>query len=524
MSRTAELISDVSPVEVTRLVPLRYFNLFRLLIAGLFLVAGEEMGLGHEYPGLFKLVTFVYLGIVLLLGFPDALRRIGFDRLIALQVIVDILVLVTILTISGGYRSGVAVMMMVYLAAAGLVAEGRMSMFFAALATVLVLVENVIRTFYRSGASEFVQVGIAGTGFFAIALMAHLLARRAKANESLAALRGEALFRQQIINERIIDDMADGVIVLSAQGQVRQANPRAAELLGVPLRAGMPLAQIDEAFANCVQHTEGLRDGVGRRLGPNGKLLRCRVVRSQLSHDATDSDVLIYLTDFEEIQKQVQQLKLAALGRLTASMAHEIRNPLSAITQAADLFVDERRQDVQQRLIKIIDSNARRIERMVKDVLALGRRDQLLRELLALDSCVREVVEEMTLNNAQEAVIFEQVIDPGARLVIDRIHLHQILSNLLANARRYCSGKPGSIRIFTTRNADGRVALQVVDDGPGVDGQNVHHLFDPFFTTDAKGTGLGLYIARELAEANDAILEFRGNQPGACFVLMGRSE
>lgn len=509
--------------DTSRLEPQRYFNLFRLLIAGFFLVAGRELSLGDEAPRLFMLIAFGYLGLILMLGFPDVLTRLGLNRLISLQVMIDILALTGIMWISGGYRSGMPVMMMVYLAAAGLVAEGRMVLFFAAFATVAVLGENAWRAFGGRSASEFLQVGIVCIGFFAIAFTARLLARRAKANESLAAQRGEALSRQQAVNERIIRDMQDGVIVLSQDGLVRQANPRASILLGAEIREGLRLADIDPAFGDCCGPGADRR-GVLRRLGPAGKLLRCRAAGPDAFAQASSDDVVVYLTDFEEIQKHVQQLKLAALGRLTASMAHEIRNPLSAVTQAADLLGEEKRGDVQARLLRIINDNARRIERTVRDVLALGKRDQLLREALPLRATVMQVVEEFGLKGEHELALFAIDIDEGLHLAMDRAHLHQILSNLLYNARRYCSGAPASIRIFGRETEGGDVALHVADDGVGISEANRIHLFDPFFTTDAKGTGLGLYIARELAEANDASLDFIGNEPGAHFALTGRRQ
>lgn len=511
------------PFDAARRAPQRYFNLFRLVIAGILVVGGRELSLGQDAPSLLTGVAFAYLGLVLLLGFPDAARRLGVSRLIMLQVVIDILMLATLMWISGGYRSGMPVLMMVFLAAAGLVSEGRMVMFFAALATVLVLTENAWRTYVGNNPSEFFQVGIVCIGFFAIAFMARLLARRAQANESLAVLRGEALHRQQAINERIIEDMQDGVIVVSPDGRVRQANPRASALLGRPLREGMLLVDADPVFGRCAG-ASGAEHGVLQRLGPGGKLLRCRIAAATDKSGPAGGDLLIYLTDFEEIQRHVQQLKLAALGRLTASMAHEIRNPLSAVTQAADLLGEEKRADVQARLVRIINDNARRIERMVRDVLALGRRDQLMREALALDTLVGEVVEAFGLKGGDELRVFDVDVPAGLTLAMDRVHLNQILSNLLGNARRYCSGQLGSVRVRAFARCADEVELHIIDDGPGVTEAQRAQIFEPFFTTDAKGTGLGLYIARELAEANDAQLDFVGNDPGAHFILIGRTQ
>ena len=513
-----------------RQASLRYFNVFRLIIAGVFVTLGSELELGREAPTGMMVISVSYLALVLLLGFPDALRRFGFERVITVQVIIDLLMLALVMSISGGYRSGMAVMMMVYIAGAGLVANGRFVMFFAAFATVAVLIENVWRTVDGRGGADFFQVGILGVGFFAVAFLAHLLARRASANASLAQSRGQALGRAQAVNERIIRDMADGVLVLSPDGMIRKFNPRAAELLGMPLREHLPMANVDANLPSvCEEAYVGA--GVVSRLGPGGRLLRCRIIDADVDPDldgpvdtsGDPGDRVVYLTAYDEIQNQIQQQKLAALGRLTASMAHEIRNPLSAVMQAADLLADEKRVEMRTRLARIVVDNGRRIERLVREVLALGRRDQVLTEPLAAAAFLQQMIDEMTLRGDDERALFALDGTPDdAVLLFDRAHLHQILGNLLHNARRYCSGRPGAIRIQVL-GGEGTVAMHVSDDGSGVPEEDQTNLFEPFFTSDPKGTGLGLYIARELAEANDATLEFIGNSPGAHFVLTARS-
>lgn len=512
--------------DLARRGPLRYLNLFRLILAGLFLVAGLELNLGAEAPQVFNAAAIAYLAAVLALGFPDAARRFGVDRVITLQTVIDIGILAAMMWASGGYRSGIPVLMMVVLAGVGLVAEGRMVLFYAALATVAVLAENVWRFVAGERAADFVQVAFVCTAFFGIAITARFLALRAKANESLAVQRGEALAKQQAVNERIIHDMQDGVLVVAADGVVSQANPRAAELLGLTSVDGLRLTDVDENFADvptCCSTPEGSL----RRLGPAGKLLRCRAVGAQDDVDgqrAAGGETVIYLTDFEEIQTHIQQLKLAALGRLTASMAHEIRNPLSAVTQAAELLTEEKRGEVQVRLVRIINDNARRIERMIRDVLALGRREETLPEALPLASFACGLLDEFALRGGAERQVFALDIPGDVTFAVDRAHMHQILDNLIGNARRYCSGAPGSVHVYARVEAGGRVAVHVVDDGPGIAAADRARMFEPFFTTHPKGTGLGLYISRELAEANGATLELRDNAPGAHFVLTGRSQ
>ncbi len=213
----------VDSADRARQRALRYLNLFRLILGGLFLVAGEELGLGSESPRLYLAAVVGYLAAVLTLGFPDAVRRLGFARVVILLAIADIVALAAIMWVSGGYRSGMPVLMMVMLAGAGLIGEGRMVMFSSALATLAVLAENASRLVGGGKSVEFLQVGIFCAGFFGIAAIARLLALRAQANAALAAERGVALAKQQAVSAHILRDMQDGVIVV---GRAWPRSPR----------------------------------------------------------------------------------------------------------------------------------------------------------------------------------------------------------------------------------------------------------------------------------------------------------
>lgn len=510
-------ISPLAGLEHSRWVSLRYFNLFRLTAASIFMVFGSALGLGQQGPRLFTATALIYLAAVLALGFPDALRRLGLARLVTLQVVVDVLALTTMMWTSGGYRSGLPIVLMVVLAGAGLVAQGRMVLFYAALASVAMLSENAWRYLLDRPANDFFQVGLVCIGFFGIALTARLLARRAQANEYLAAQRGVALASQQALNARIIRDMPDGVIVVGADGTVRQANPRASVLLGVELKAGSSLGDVAPALLRRVWHgDEAARQP--ERFGPSSRLLSCRVV------SAPGSDALIYLSDYERLQRQAQHLKLAALGRLTANIAHEIRNPLAAITHAAELLDEEDEPQTRRRLSRIIQDNGRRIERMVRDVLALGRRDQIQADTFDPAEFVRQFVDELVLRGEADPALFALELQEGLSIAFDRTHLHQILWNLVSNARRYCSGGAGAVRLRVQPCGLSRVQIEVADDGPGIAEPQRAQVFEPFFTTDSRGTGLGLYIARELAEANSASLELADAAPGAHFILNARCQ
>lgn len=511
-------------IDPARLVSQRYFNVFRLLLAGIFLVLGEPLSLGKDAPIVFVITIFSYLAVVLAFGFPDAIVRLGLNRVVTIQLVCDMLMLGVVMWSSGGFASGMSLLVVAYLAAGGLVAEGRMTLFAAAMATAFLLGDNVWRVFSpHATPSDFTQVGMACMSFFMVALIARLLARRVRENASLALVRGEALGRQEAVNEKIIEDMQDGVIVLSPDGRVRRSNPRASELLGTQLMDNMLLADVDGTllmYGNAADFGD-----VVQRFGPGGRMLRYRRVQADPLYGSRQSgDILIYLRDFEEVQNQVQQVKLAALGRLTASMAHEIRNPLNAIHQSTDLLAEDMDDSpVHQRLIRIMRDNTQRIERLIREVLALGRFDRRLGEAISLKPFIDALIAELALESEAERKIYETSIDGNRVMTFDRLHLHQILTNLLGNARRYCSGKPGAIRLFT-EGGPRFTRLHIVDDGNGVAAADRAKMFEPFFTRDPKGTGLGLYIARELAEANGAHLSYAGNSPGAHFILSGLPE
>ncbi len=506
---------------------LHYFNIYRLIAASVFVLAvafyPRTSGLGSQNLMLFVWTSLAYW--LLSAFFYGALKRlrIGFNRLLSLEMAVDILAITLMMYASGGSKSGLAIMLLVALAGAGLVGQGRLTLFYAAMATLAVLLEQSWHVL-ESGAdlADFVQTGILCIGFFATAITARLLARRIIANEALARQRGIDLANQLSVSEQVIRDMQDGVMVVGADEKVRQWNPQAEILLGVRAPARPDLASFSFVLAEQYRAFRGNRKEqvTVLRLPGSGASLRVRFV-----HAGESGDVLIYLEDMGRIQQQAQQIKLAALGRLTANIAHEIRNPLSAISHAAELLREEKRVEDQARLSRIINDNAQRLERLVRDVLELGRRDRTSREPIRLAGYLESFLDELVMHGQADRPVFALAAGDNAVLLFDRAHLNQVLWNLLANALRYCSGRPGSVRIEVRGMPTAeRVELHIIDDGAGVGEEEVGKVFEPFFTTHSRGTGLGLYIARELCEANDAVLEWAGNEPGAHFRMIGRSQ
>ncbi|PJC05067.1 MAG: hypothetical protein CO069_01455 [Gallionellaceae bacterium CG_4_9_14_0_8_um_filter_60_335] len=227
---------------------------------------------------------------------------------------------------------------------------------------------------------------------------------------------------------------------------------------------------------------------------------------------------MVVLEDVQRVQEQARQVKLAALGRLTANIAHEVRNPLSSISYAAELMREGEHEPSQVRLLQLIMENTSRLDRIVQDVMQLNRRDRVQAETLDLTGLLPGFVEALCLTEQVEPVLFALQLPPAGEIRFDRGHFEQVLWNLCRNALRYSHRRAGSVQLRAARAEGGSMVLEVEDDGPGVAPDALPKLFEPFYTTDSRGTGLGLYIARELCEANGARIEYRrGTGGGACF-------
>jgi two-component system sensor histidine kinase PilS (NtrC family) len=234
---------------------------------------------------------------------------------------------------------------------------------------------------------------------------------------------------------------------------------------------------------------------------------------------------VIFLEDLTRVREEAQQMKLAAVGRLTSNIAHEIRNPLGSISHAAQLLQEEPESSPgMRRLLGIINDNTQRLNRMVNDVLGLNRGQAAMPETFGVATFVRHFVEEFAATEKASPEIFLVRVDAALNVVFDRTHLNQVLWNLCRNALRHCRGHSGSVQIVAQRARGSRVVkLDVIDDGPGVPLPVRNGLFEPFVTTAPGGTGLGLYIARELCVTNGATLDFVESSSGAQFTLTCRA-
>jgi two-component system sensor histidine kinase PilS (NtrC family) len=297
---------------------------------------------------------------------------------------------------------------------------------------------------------------------------------------------------------------------------VRQANPAADRLLNVSLAEGRLGDVSTELMTQYLRWNSMRLENVTIFRAPNGRPLRIRYLPAE-DHSG---NALLYLQDMDQVQAQAQQLKLAALGRLTANIAHEIRNPLAAISHAAELLAEEDPDPLRTRLARIIGDNSARLNRLVTDVLELGRRDRAEPEILHWQSFARALVEELSLHDptAQTRI---HISGDDLPFLFDRGHLHRVLWNLVTNALHHASLAEAAITLDAMAVAGtDQIALYVRNDGPGIEPSLRGQIFEPFFTTRSAGTGLGLYIGRELCEANGAVLDLLDNVPGTQFRIV----
>ena len=502
-------------------ISLRYFNIYRMALAAMFLgitlFYDDALNLGAFRLNLFRLVSAVYfISAVVCHSLLRNLRDL-FNLQLSLHLGLDIVSITLLMYASGGIHSGLGVMLLIALTGAALVAPRPLALLYAALAAIALLLEQsywVLR--FDAPTQNFLQPGLLAIGCFASAGVTGWLAQRVAANESLARERGRALETQLRINQLVIADMQDGVLVLDREGRVAQYNPQAQRLLGAGSLLGVELARLLPGFG---ERWRAWR--AGDSSAARGELdLRGRGLRLRLMETGEDLAVL-FVEDTTRSREEAQRLKLAALGRLTANIAHEIRNPLSAISHAAELLGEDRGGRDRGKLTRIIHDNTQRLERLVSDVLQLNRRDRAAAERVTLKPWLAAFVEDFAANEQVPAARFRLEMPQELTIEFDREHLRQVLWNLLRNAVRHAPPRDGGVRIALNSYGD-QVELNVIDDGPGVARAIQGQLFEPFFTTESKGTGLGLYLARELCTANRAALEYVDDMQGAHFRMLCR--
>jgi two-component system, NtrC family, sensor histidine kinase PilS len=491
------------------------FTVYRLLIAILLVIGywgfNRLQIVGAASPVLATPVLFAY-SMAAITMFVTAKMRVPSSGIhLTTQVLIDVAGLTLLMTASGGARSGIGLLLLVTLAAAGLVSRGRMVFFHAALAALAVLAEQSWQFLQlEAPAGEFVPAGLLAGSFFVMGGLGHTLAKYAAGAEKIAEARGVDLANMAEINQLVIRDMQDGFVVVDESGVIRQHNEQSEHMIaGLKDSANRKILEVAPQLAGLLAQWRKNHS----RIFPMVRDAVTQIdyqVRFVAVGEKDPAPTVVFIEDAGRIRSQAQQMKLVALGRLTASIAHEIRNPLSSINHAAELLQeDEHRLPADARLLTIIQENSHRLDRMVQEVLNLNRRDRAHPEAIDAKEYLDQFMSEFVANEKMSPDVVKLTISTTRRIIFDRSHLDQILWNLTRNAYRHSKKMVGSVSVkLSGSNVPNMAKLTVIDDGPGVSTEALAHLFEPFFTTETSGTGLGLYIARELAEVNGARIEY----------------
>jgi len=380
-------------------------------------------------------------------------------------------------------------------------------MFFAALASLAVLAEQVFADYSHSfDSNSYANAGMLGASFFTIALLSYILAKRSEQIFQLADQQQQTITKLEDLNKYIIQHLQSGIIITNKQQAIQMANEATLKLANLKTMV-VQLADISDFLSLAFQTwlTDPEQNFVLLQL-PNQSEIHCRFMPLPTGHETY---YMVILEDIALYNQHVQQSKLVSLGRLTASIAHEIRNPLGAISHAGQLLSENPLLSSQdKRLTEIIQNHSGRVNHIIEDILQLSRRTDSRREMINLKSWLANYLKTFFLENAVTSDIFSfsfptEVL--GA--FIDLGHLKQIMDNLCRNALKYGNPQKGKIqiRIFTLQQSS---CLEIIDNGAIISRENQNHLFEPFFTTSSSGTGLGLYISKELAELNQAKLSY----------------
>lgn len=511
----------------------RVYNLYRIIISivltGLVFIDPSHLDQPIRLQGQYQITVTGYLILNLLIG---ALLLGGAKpghRYISASVLADIVIMHLLLALSTGITNGIANLIIISVAAGNILTPSRLGIFYAALAAICSLaLAGWYTQVLDSSPDDIMRAGSLGILYFGAALILQWITRRLQRSEALADSRARSLLEMEKINQQIIQRMRTGILVADDQGRLRLANAAAEELLfGRRARTDGDLSgqslppQVLDALS--AWQANPRQRSLTLQVSGDAPMLQVSFTRL----DETSNGLsLIFIEDLSRVTQQAQQMKLASLGRLTAGIAHEIRNPLGAISHAAQLMQESGDLPLaDQKMLDIIHRHSRRVNGIIENILDLSRRREARAELIELPVWLAAFINDYCQSAArgtEPAPEIELKVSgavPDARFDVSQIE--QVLTNLCDNGLRYSLQKCGTpkLTLRVGASADGeRAYIDIQDEGPGIPEQYRLNIFEPFFTTDKKGTGLGLYLARELCESNQAHLSLLENDhPGCCF-------
>jgi len=416
-----------------------------------------------------------------------------------------------------------SILLMVTVAAGSILTVGRLALFFAAVASIAVLYRSIFSalTDHTLQGQDFMQNGLLGITFFVTSYLAQRLSSLLRESEAIVKKHVEDLANLEKLNHHIIQRMRTGIMVVNNDNTVVMINDACWKLFRMTSpETNLKLQSISPVIAEQLSkwRLNPLYRGTPFKSANRGPDVHAHFTPLKM---ANNDAVLIFVDDNTRMAQQAQQLKLASLGGLTANIAHEIRNPLGAMSHAAELLSespDLGKEDI--RLTEIIQQHGKRMNKIIENILQLSRKKQTQPELINLEDWLPPFIEEFTATLPEHANIHINIEHSPVEFRADTSQIHQILSNLLINGLRYNKQQTGSNDVWlnagTLLQAE-QPYIDIIDKGPGIPEDQINKIFEPFFTTDNAGTGLGLYISKELCEANQARLDYIPFKQGSCF-------
>ncbi len=503
-------------------------NLYRLLLPPvlftLFMVTRPTPTVGASDPPLFISICVIYWVLGAFMAFGGKGRWRHAQTLVLMHTVLDTAAISSLLYCSGGVASGLGILLVIPVGAMALLAEGRATLGVAAIAALGLLLQQILAVAAgHADTYDYTLAGMLGAVVFLVALMAWPVSNRLRESEALVRRQELDLANLAQLSQYIVQRLRESILVVDPSGRIRLINESAARMLGDNVAVpGALLGEIAPRLLYLLStwRTEDTlipRSDAGTLVAADG----ARVIRPHFAPlgGSEPAPVIVFLEDTGELAAKVQQTKLAALGRLSASIAHEIRNPVGAMSHAAQLLAESPALSAaDRRLTEIMQDNSVRVSAIIDNVLQLSRREAPRPEKLQIGAWARRFREEFcdTLQLPRQRLI----IDPSSEDVVLRVddsQLHQIVWNLCQNCVTHALPHAGAapIELRYGRIAGvGRPYLQVADRGPGIAPADAERVFEPFFTRAEHGTGLGLFLARELGQANGATLLYEARDGG----------
>ena len=520
--RTAQYPGQLHNVAVV-------YNIYRIVLPLVLLASSlgpSSTLLGVLNPTLFVQVCSAYaiFGVAITFFIPISTRLVKSSHVLTGSLIIDIFTITLLTYSSGGMISGLGLLLLVTVASGSILIRGRVSTFLAAVAALsLIYSELYLALSLDNSANQFVQAGILGAILFATSLYIQTLTNRIYKAAVLADKQASDIIDLEKLNNEIIQRMRTGIVVVNTEHEIVSMNSAARSIL-------LPILELDEEQEEnpyklppaLSEQLELWKINSKRRPQPIAIPKSRRQVQLNFAflNPESDSDVLIFLEDNRQIVQRVRQMKLASLGRLTASIAHEVRNPLGAISHASQLLSESVTVTADdKRMIEIILDHCNRVNLIIEDVLDASRHDDTTADLIGLDSWLSNFIENYSSTHELCDEIKLDIVSPEVKVKVIKGQLEQILNNLFDNGLRYSYKKTGSATLLVqagieSKDGDELPYLHIIDEGPGISEDEESRLFEPFHTTESSGTGLGLYISKELCEANQSQLIYARTPSG----------